>query len=206
MHIGVIEAPKFRWGFVYCVCAGRLRFSENCCCIGLVLVRVYSFPPPFARYPHLHALKSDKSDATPKCLPFIKFVWQTSIIMMVFYFYPGLRSENLNHHCLGLIGLPYLEKTVTTSSSTSSISSSTTSSSTTFLPLPPLPPLPPFPPLPPLSPLPPFPPCCGKASNEASGEAGGARHCGGELLIYLAVIAVVERDLVASVGLVWEVQ
>lgn len=42
MHVGVIEAPKFRWGFVYCVCAGRLSFSRNCCCIGLVLVRVLS--------------------------------------------------------------------------------------------------------------------------------------------------------------------
>ena len=102
-------------------------------------------------------------------------------LMMVFYFYPGLRSENPNHRFLGLIGLPCLEKTITTSSSTSSTSSSTTSSSTTsssttFLPLPPLLPLPPFSPLLSLSP---FPPCCGEASDEASGGVGKARHCGG---------------------------
>ena len=40
-----------------------------------VMTTPYSFPPLFARYPHLHALKSDKSDATPKCLPFTKFIW-----------------------------------------------------------------------------------------------------------------------------------
>ena len=104
---------------------------------------------------------------------------------MVFYFYSGLRSENPNHRFLGLIGLSCLAKTVTTSSSTSSTSSSITSSSTTFLPLPPLLSFLSFLSLPPLSPilsllpLLSFSPCCGKASNEASDRAGGARHCGG---------------------------
>ena len=84
---------------------------------------------------------------------------------MIFYFYQGLISENPNHRFLGLIDLPYLKKTVTTSSSTSS--------STTFLPLPPLPPLSPLPPLPPLSPLLSLPPYYNKASNKAS---DGARH------------------------------
>ena len=71
----------------------------------------YSFPPPFARYPHLHALKSDKSDIDSyhyHGYHYHSFKWPTTIA-----YHNGQCYGTIVTVCRpGIVGVPALDSNV----------------------------------------------------------------------------------------------